>query len=41
MERHALQLEELNASAKIAPYGWGPVADGENQNPYIQLLRTI
>ena len=27
MERHALQLEELNASAKIAPCGWGPVAD--------------
>ena len=27
MECHALQLEELNASAKIAPCGWGPVAD--------------
>ena len=27
METHALQLEELNASAKIAPCGWSPVAD--------------
>ena len=27
MEFHALQPEELNASAKIAPCGWGPVAD--------------
>ena len=41
MERHASQPKELNASVKIAPYGWDPVADGENQNPYVQLLRTI
>ena len=27
MERHSRQPEELNASAKIAPCGWGPVAD--------------
>ena len=25
MELHASQLEELNASAKIAPCGWGPI----------------
>ena len=25
MELHASQLEELNASAKIAPCGWGPL----------------
>ena len=31
MERHAPQLEELNASAKIAPCGWGPVAVGDVQ----------
>ena len=28
MEPHALQPEELNASAKIAPCGWGPDAVG-------------
>ena len=28
MEPHALQPKELNASAKIAPYGWGPTAVG-------------
>ncbi|MAA68394.1 MAG: hypothetical protein CL915_06465 [Deltaproteobacteria bacterium] len=28
METHALQPEELNASAKIAPCGWGPNAVG-------------
>jgi len=27
MENHATQPEELNASAKIAPCGWGPDAD--------------
>ena len=27
MERHSRQPEELNASAKIAPCGWSPVAD--------------
>jgi hypothetical protein len=31
MEYHALQLEELNASAKIAPCGWNPVADRDVQ----------
>ena len=31
MEYHALQLEELNASAKIAPCGWGLVADRDVQ----------
>ena len=31
MEFHALQPEELNASAKIAPYGWSPVAVGDVQ----------
>ena len=28
MERPCLPAEELNASAKIAPYGWNPVAVG-------------
>ena len=31
MEYHALQPEELNASAKIAPCGWSPVAEGDVQ----------
>jgi len=31
MERHAPRLEELNASAKVAPCGWGPVAVGDVQ----------
>jgi len=31
MENHATQPEELNASAKIAPCGWGPVAEGDVQ----------
>lgn len=31
MEFYALQLEELNASAKIAPCGWSPVAVGDVQ----------
>lgn len=31
METHAFQPEELNASAKIAPCGWNPVAVGDVQ----------
>ena len=31
MEMHAPQPEELNASAKIAPCGWNPVADRDVQ----------
>ena len=40
MERHALQLEELNASAKIAPCGWGPVADKDELSVPMSLKVT-
>ena len=33
MEMHAPQPEELNASAKIAPCGWSPVADRGKFSP--------
>jgi hypothetical protein len=37
MEPLALQPEELNASPKIAPYGWSPVAEGEAESPHSLL----
>jgi len=38
MENHATQPEELNASAKIAPCGWGPVAEGDVQCVSMPIL---
>ena len=38
METHAFQPEELNASPKIAPYGWNPVAVEEAESPRARLL---
>ena len=39
MEKHAYQPEELNASPKIAPCGWNPVAVGVAESP--RCLMTV
>ena len=41
MEPHALQPEELNASAKIAPCGWGPDAVGGKVFASVTEFRSV